>query len=74
MSVSKKHLEHLIDETYDRCHTKTGTGGVERKSLQYYEVIDIVAEFGREFIPNFDQSKFNKYLDKKENLRWWNEL
>jgi len=56
MSISKKHLKWLIDETYK---------SVNKPSL--IDMISLIHDFGREFIPNFSESKFNSYVEEKDN-------
>lgn len=59
MSVSKKHLEFLIDRAFAQQDLLSGQSP--------YMIINIIREFGLSFCPNFDQAKFNAYLDKKES-------
>lgn len=55
MSVSKQHLEFLIDLAYKRTHME------ERQAI-----IDTAAMLGQKFMPEtFDWGKFRRYVRKK---------
>jgi len=68
MSISKKHLKWLIDETYKSVNKPSlATSIAAAQAVSIIDMISLIHDFGREFIPNFSESKFNSYVEEKDN-------
>ena len=64
MTITKKHLKELADIVYDaqqKAETCTGPGDQDLEA-----VASQIKSFAQRHAPNFDESRWNDYMHKKD--------